>query len=97
MLMCHDAYHIKDEITTSLLKNIARITANFDATCRGMLSNEVRKAAWKDTSLWLAMIHPRSRPGISLGGPMKVQTSRFQNPTADRLIRSENGFRLKLD
>ena len=31
-----------------------------------MLSSEVRKAAWNDTSLWLAMIQPRSRRGVSL-------------------------------
>jgi hypothetical protein len=30
-----------------------------------MLSSEVRNAAWKETSLWLAMIQPRSRRGVS--------------------------------
>jgi hypothetical protein len=51
MLMCHAAYHIAAEITTSGLKNISLTTSAREAMSWRMLTREVRKAAWKETSL----------------------------------------------
>jgi hypothetical protein len=60
-----------------------------------MLSKEVKKAAWKDTSLWLAMIQPRSKPALSPGGWITFR-SRFQNPAADAPDCSADGVQIEL-
>jgi hypothetical protein len=36
------------------------IISNLEETWGEMLSREVRKAAWNETSFWFAMIQPRS-------------------------------------
>ena len=63
MLACQAAYQMAAEITTSMLKNICRATSARELIDSEMLSREVRNAAWKETSLWLAMTQPRSSRG----------------------------------
>src|SRR3989338_4623354 len=80
ILTCHAAYHIRQETTTSTLRNISRSTSNREATPGERLSREVRNAAWKDTSLWLAMIQPRSRRAVSARWGRNVRDRILKNP-----------------
>ena len=90
ILVCQAAYQIAHEMMTSTLKNISLMTANFDETCRGMLSKDVRKAAWNETSLWLAMIQPRSKRAVSPRSLRNAKQCLAQNPETSARYRSRN-------